>query len=108
MQKLVGKLARLGEAAPWIYKLMLHVYTSLAFALQSNDKLFEETSSSFHKIIKQIKTKNFYCELLDLQCHSNFVMKKAAMMINKNGHLYLINSTMREELNFILQALSPD
>ena len=35
-------------------------------------------------------------------------MKKAAKMINKNGHLYLINATMGEELNFILQALSPD
>jgi hypothetical protein len=27
MQKLVGKLARLGEAVPWIYKLMTHLYT---------------------------------------------------------------------------------
>jgi len=28
MQKLVGKLAHLGEGAPWIYKLMSHVYFS--------------------------------------------------------------------------------
>ncbi len=34
MQKLVGKLARLGEGAPWIFKLMSHLYTSLAFAPQ--------------------------------------------------------------------------
>ncbi len=26
MQKLVGKLAHLGEGAPWIYKLMFHLY----------------------------------------------------------------------------------
>ncbi len=29
MQKLVRKLARLGKGAPWIYKLMSHLYTSL-------------------------------------------------------------------------------
>jgi len=34
MQKLVGKLVRLGEGAPWIFKLMSHLYTSLAFALK--------------------------------------------------------------------------
>jgi hypothetical protein len=33
MQKLIGKIARLGEVAPWIFKLMSHLYTSLAFAL---------------------------------------------------------------------------
>ncbi len=31
LQKLIGKLGQIGEGAPWIYKLMLHLYTSLAF-----------------------------------------------------------------------------
>jgi hypothetical protein len=31
MQKLVGKLARLGKGAPWIYKLMSHVYARSSF-----------------------------------------------------------------------------
>jgi hypothetical protein len=39
MQKLVGKLARLGEGAPWIFKLMSHLYTSLAFSLKNNAEL---------------------------------------------------------------------
>jgi hypothetical protein len=30
MQKLVRKLARLGKGTPWIFKLMSHLYTSLA------------------------------------------------------------------------------
>jgi hypothetical protein len=33
MPKLVGKLACLGGGALWIFKLMSHLYTSLAFAL---------------------------------------------------------------------------
>ena len=34
MQKLVRKLARLGEGASWIFKLSSHLYTSLTFALK--------------------------------------------------------------------------
>jgi hypothetical protein len=47
MQELVGKLARLGEEAPWIFKLMLHLYTSLVYALQSNTELLTKSSSGF-------------------------------------------------------------
>ncbi len=36
MQKLVGKLAKLGEGAPWIFKLMSYLYTSLVYALKNN------------------------------------------------------------------------
>jgi hypothetical protein len=31
LQKLIGKLGRIGEGAPWIYKLMSHLYMSLDF-----------------------------------------------------------------------------
>jgi hypothetical protein len=35
-------------------------------------------------------------------------MKKAAKKVSKHGHLYLVNSTMGDELNFFSKALSPD
>ena len=110
MQKLVGKLARLGEGAPWIYKLMSHLYTSLAFALKSNAELLEKSSSGFRKFINQIATKNFSVsgKQSDNQQHVIFAMKKAAKMINKHGHLFLVNHTMQDELTFLSQALSPD
>jgi hypothetical protein len=112
MQKLVGKLARLGEGAPWIYKLMSHLYTSLAFALKSNAELLEKSSSSsgFRKFINQIALKNFSVsgKQSDNQRHVISAMKKAAKMINKHGHLYLVNCTMRDKLTFLSQALSPD
>ncbi len=108
MQKLVGKLAHLGEGAPWIYMLMSHFYTSLAFALKSNTELLEKSSSGFRKFIDQITTKNFSGKQLDNQQHVNFAMKKAAKMINKHGHQYLVNRMMRDELTFLSQALSPD
>jgi hypothetical protein len=81
MQKLVGKLTRLGEGAPWIFKLMLHLYTSLAFALKSNTKLLEKSSSGFRDLVKQITTKTFTGKISDHQRHINFAMKKSC----KNG-----------------------
>ena len=59
MQKLVGKLARLGEAAPWVYKLMSHLYTSLASALKSNKEFLEKSSPSFKELCQKINKKQF-------------------------------------------------
>jgi hypothetical protein len=58
MQKLIGKIVRLGEGAPWIFKLMSHIYTSLAFALQNNKTLLEASSHKFRSLISQIQWSN--------------------------------------------------
>jgi hypothetical protein len=107
MQKLIGKLTRLGEGAPWIYKLMSHLYTSLAFALKSNAKLCENSSSGFRKYVNQITTKTFLVKQSDHQRHVNYTMKQAAKMINKHNHQYLVNTIMQDELIFNKKALSP-
>ena len=83
IQKLVRKLAHLGEGAPWIFKLMSHLYTSLAFALKSNMQLLKKSSSSFQDLVNQITTKNFLGKQSDHQCHIKFAMKKAAKMITR-------------------------
>jgi hypothetical protein len=108
MQKLVGKLARLGEGALWIYKLMSHLYTSLAFALKSNAELLKKSSREFREIVEQITTKTFSGKQSDYQRHVNFAMKKVAKMVNKHYHLYLVNTTMQDKLILISHALSPD
>jgi hypothetical protein len=107
MQKLVGKLAPLGEGAPWIFKLMSHLYTSLTFALKSNTKLLQKSSSRFRDLVKQITNKTFSGIILDHQCHINYAMKQAAKKVNKHGQQYLVNATMQDKLNFIKKALSP-
>jgi hypothetical protein len=108
MQKLVGKLACLGEGAPWIFKLMSHLYTSLTFALKSNTELLEKSSSGFRDLVKQIMNKTFTRKILDHQRHLNYEMKQAAKMVNKHRQQYLVNATMRDKLNFIKKALSPN
>ncbi len=108
MQKLVGKLARLGEGAPSIFKLMSHLYTSLAFSLKSNAELLKKSSNGFRSLVKQIKTKNFTGKQSDHQRHLKYAMKMAAKMINKHGNLYLVNQIMRSELIFLSDALIPN
>ncbi len=105
MQKLVRKLARLGEGAPWIFKVMSHLYTSLAYALKNNKKLLKTCSQEFRDLIDQIERKRFFERKSDLQRNVNFAIKKAAKIVNKHRHLYLVNGTMRNELNFLSEAL---
>ena len=54
--KLAGKLARLGEGAPWVYHLMTHIYSSIAYALREHESLLGE-SSSFIKLVNKLKSK---------------------------------------------------
>ena len=105
MQKLIGKIACLGEGAPWIFKLMSHIYTSLAFALQNNKTLLEASSSKFKTLVSQIQRKHFVGNQADTAREISFALKLAAKLVNNNKHLYTINETMREELDFIRQAL---
>jgi hypothetical protein len=87
---------------------MSHLYTSLAFALKSNTELLEKSSSGFRDLVKQITTKTFLGKQSNHQRHINYAMKQAAKMVNKHGHQYLVNATMRDELDFSSHALSPD
>ena len=108
MQKLVGKIARLGEGAPWIFKIMSHLYTSLAFALQSNKAFLEASSPKFKALVNQIQKKQFNGKVSDIAKQMSFAMKTTAKMVNMNKAFYKVNETMREELDFIRQALHED
>jgi hypothetical protein len=59
IQKLIGKLARLGEGVPWIDEIMSHIYTSLAFALKQNKELVDACAPKFCEIVWNIQRKQF-------------------------------------------------
>jgi hypothetical protein len=105
MQKLIGKIARLGEGAPWIFKLISHIYTSLAFALQSNKALLGVSWDKFKLLALQIRSKQFSGNQADIAKQVNYALKTAAKLVNNSKHMYIINGTTQEELNFIRQAL---
>ncbi len=54
MQNLIQKLAQLGEGAPWVFKLMSHLYTSLAYTLKNNTQLLKKGSNGFRELCEQI------------------------------------------------------
>jgi hypothetical protein len=49
----------------------------------------------------QIQRKHFVGNSADIAKEISFALKLAAKLININKHLYSINETMREELEFI-------
>ncbi len=108
IQKLVGKIARLGEGAQWIYKIMSHIYTSLAFALKQNELLLRSCSPKFCDIVRKIEMKQFDGSQHKMARELNFALKMAAKMINSHSQVYIINETICEELNFNRQALQHD
>lgn len=108
MYKLVGKVARMGEGAPWIYKVISHLYVSLAFALKSNEALLDKLDEPFHKLLHQIKTKNFYGSARDVAKQVNHAMKLASRQVAMARFRYPINQTMRDEIEFIASALRTD
>ncbi len=63
---------------------------------------------TFRDLVSQIKQNQFFGKQTNLQQNVNIVFKRAAKMVNNFGHKYLVNCTMREELNFISKALKPD
>jgi hypothetical protein len=87
---------------------MSHIYTSLAFALQNNKDLLEASSDKFKLLILQIQSKQFSGSQTDIAKQVNYALKAAAKLVNNNKHMYIINGTMQEELDFIQQALQED
>jgi hypothetical protein len=87
MQKLIGKIARLGKGAPWIFKLMSHIYTSLAFALQNNKDLLEVSLDKLKLLILQIRRKQFSGSQTDIAKQVNYALKTAAKLVNNNKHM---------------------
>jgi hypothetical protein len=101
-------MTRLGEGAPWIFKIMSHIYTSLAFALKQNKALLLACSPKFCNIVDKIQKKQFGGNHSEIAKELNYALKIAAKMVNSHKQVYLINGTMQAEINFIRQALTED
>jgi hypothetical protein len=101
-------MAHLGKGVPWIFKLMSHVYTSLAFALKQNKALLLACSPELRELVDRIEQKQLSGNYSEFAKELNFVLKTAAKLVNSHKQVYLINKTMQAELDFIRQALRDD
>ena len=88
MQKLIGKIACLGEGAPWICKIMSHLYTSVAFALKQNKLLLLECSPKFRDILAKIERKQFGGNQYKIAKELNFALKTTAKLVNSHKQIY--------------------
>jgi hypothetical protein len=73
--------------------------------LQSNTALLKASLEKFKLLILQIQSKQFLGSQADIAKQINHALKTAAKLVNNNKHMYIINGTMQEELDFIRQAL---
>jgi hypothetical protein len=46
-QKFTGKQARLAKGANWVFHLLSHLYSSIAYALSENKRLLTASSAEF-------------------------------------------------------------
>ncbi len=90
IQRLVGKIARLGEGAPWIFKIISHVYTFLAFAFKQNELLLHHCSPEFCEIVTKIKWKQFTGNQRRFAKELNFALKMVSKMVNSHLQVYTI------------------
>lgn len=113
LEVLLGKCARLGEAANWVYHLMTHMYTSSSFALRENREFLGKNSPNFVAHLKKIKElrKRAAEDTSDVQdniAHINFAMKKSSQSVHRSKREYFIGKDMRAEINFLTEVLEED
>jgi hypothetical protein len=93
----VGKLARLGKGPPLIYKIMSHIYTSLAFAFRQNNELLLVCSPKFCEIVGNIQHNNFVGSHSEIARELNFALKTAARMVNHQKQNTILSTRLCEQ-----------
>ena len=106
--RLAGKLARLGEGAPWVFHLMPQVFASIAYVLRQNHDFLLDENGSFQRMIKQIKALRRTPTTAQDVGHLNFFLSKAAKKKFKCSRVYPIPATLRRELNLLRAWLADD
>ena len=102
LEKLTGKLCRVGQAFRPIYHLMPHLYASSAHALGANQAYLTTSSKKFRKLLKDMRTKPGKEADERVVRHA---IKEAARMKHRCNKRFFINATMREELRLIEEML---
>jgi hypothetical protein len=104
IEKLVGKIARIGQAFRAIYHLMPLLYSSTAHALCDNKSWLVNSSKKFRALIKQAKRGQINATRHDMRI-INFATGRVARMQYRCKREYPINATLRNEMNVIKNIL---
>jgi hypothetical protein len=91
-QELTGKLGHLAEGANWVFHLLTHLYTSIAYALSENKKILADSSPEFQTLIKSLRSGYFFCNAKDQICHISFAIKRPAKLVHQSRCQYNITN----------------
>ena len=104
MEKLVGKIARIGQAFRPIYHLMPHLYSSVAYGLRDNKSFLISTSAAFRKMIKEAKRDYLNATAADMR-EIKFAIGQSARMQHKCRKEYPMPPSLINELKVIKKLL---
>ena len=105
MEKLIGKLGRIGQAYRPIYHLMPHMYASVAYALRENEFFLAANSRKFRAMLKQLKMK---ATNEDDMREINFAKSTMAKMKHRTKIKYRMPPSLKEEIRIIRALLKDD
>ncbi len=107
-QELTGKLGNLAEGANWVFHLLTHLYTSIAYALSQNKRFLAESSPEFQTLVKSLRSGYFFCNVKDQIRHISFAIKWSAKLVHQSRYQYNITKSMRQEIDFFCKKLLPN
>ena len=102
MEKLVGKLGRIGQAFRPIYHLMPQLYASLAYALRQNAFYLAATSRRFRAMLRQMK---LTATTVEDAREINFAMKTVAKKTHGAKERYRIPDSLKHELGILRRLI---
>jgi hypothetical protein len=83
-QELTGKLGHLAKGANWVFHLLTHLYTSIAYALSENKRFLEDSSPEFQTLTKSLWSGYFFCNVKDQIRHISFTIKRSAKLVHQS------------------------
>ena len=108
IEKLIGKLGRIGQAFRPIYLLMPHLYSSVAYALRENGSYLIRTSAEFRSLVKRAKepalgpaVANAEQDLREIR----FAIRQVAKEQHSCKERYTMPVSLKQELQMIKQVL---
>ena len=107
MERLVGKLGRIGQGFRSIYHMMPHVYGSVAYALRENENFLMSSSKKFRKMMKRAKA-NPMPRIAEDQREINFAIGQVAKKVHGCDREYRMPTSLKEEIAFITKIIADD
>ena len=107
IERLIGKLGRIGQAFRPIYHLMPQLYASVAYALRDNKAYLASTSGAFRGMMKRAKSKarGVGAELKANMAEINYAIGEAAKKIHRADYEHRMPPSLIIELAAIKRLL---